>query len=68
MATNGELLARIDERTDTIRKDVTEMKDILFIDHDRLGRVEGKVNAFAAALAVFTTLSASIAAWLGIRR
>ena len=68
MATNGELLARIDERTNRIQKDVTEMKDMLFLDHDRLGKVEGKVNGFAAAQLVFTTLTSSIAAWLGMRR
>jgi len=68
MPTNGDLLARIDERTLHIQGDVTEMKDMLFVDHDRLGKVEGKVNGFAAVLAVFTTLSASLAAWLGMRR
>lgn len=68
MASDNELLARIDERTQHISEEVTEIKAVVTADHDRLGKVEAKVNGFAVLQAAFTALAASIAGWLGVRR
>jgi len=68
MPDNGVLLARIDERTQIMQKDITEIKGMVVEDHDRLTKVEGRVGGFAIAQTVFTTLAASIAGWLGIRK
>ena len=40
--TNGELLARIDQKVQTIEKDVGEIKSIVSTDHDALLRLAGK--------------------------
>lgn len=42
MPTNDELLARIDERTQTIQADVTQIKDVVRADHDALLVLAGK--------------------------
>lgn len=42
MPNNDELLARIDERVETIQKDVTEIKDVVRADHDALLVLTGK--------------------------
>ena len=42
MPTNGQLLARIDERTQTIQADVGEIKKVVGEDHDALLRLAGK--------------------------
>ena len=42
MPTDGQLLARIDERTQTIQADVGEIKKVVGEDHDALLRLAGK--------------------------
>ena len=50
MPTNGELLARIDERTQTIQADVKEIKDTVSADHDALLVLTGKHETDVAHL------------------
>jgi len=42
MPTNGELLVRIDERTQTTQADVADIKQVMSADHDALLRLAGK--------------------------
>ena len=50
MPTNGQLLARIDERTQTIQADVGEIKKVVGEDHDALLRLAGKHETDVAHL------------------
>lgn len=50
MPTNGELLVRIDERTQTTQLDVAEIKEVVRADHDALLVLAGKQATDVARL------------------
>lgn len=50
MPTNGELLVRIDERTQTTQADVAEIKEVVRADHDALLVLTGKQATDVARL------------------
>ncbi len=50
MPTNGELLVRIDERTQTTQIDITEIKEVVRADHDALLMLAGKQATDVARL------------------
>lgn len=72
---NGRLLARIDERTANMARDIGEIKVgqaasvLILTQHEqRITRAETKINGFAVLQAAISAALAAIAAWLGITK